>query len=121
MCADGTHQRQVTHGGAHESSPFFSPGGGRIVLARNGRIVIARTDGTDPVRLTYDRKARDPAFSPNGRRIVFAGAPGEEAREDLADAPRRHPQAPVRRANANLSIALHPDFDPDGSHIVFQR
>ena len=79
MRADGTHQRQVTHWPTAESAPSFSPGGGRIVMTRGwdgaGDIVIVRTDGTEPVRLTSGKQARDPVFSPNGRRIVFAGKP----------------------------------------------
>jgi Tol biopolymer transport system component len=121
MRADGTHQRQVTHGGAYESSPSFSPGGGRIVMARGyprGNIVIVHTDGTDPVRLTSDREARDPAFSPNGRRIVFAGAPREERAGGIWVMRRDGTHKRLLAANPNVD---HPDFDPDGSHIVFHR
>ena len=118
MRADGTHQRQVTHGGAHETSPSFSPGGGRIVMARNGRIVVARTDGTESVRLTHDWAARDPAFSPNGRRIVFAGAPGKERPLGIWVMRRDGTHKRLLRDNGNT---YHPDFDPDGSHIVFER
>jgi len=118
MHADGTHQRQVTHGGAYETSPYFSPGGGRIVMSRNGRIVIARTDGTESVRLTHDWAAWDPAFSPNGRRIVFSGAPGKERERGIWVMRRDGTHKRLLRANAN---ADDPDFDPDGSHIVFHR
>jgi Tol biopolymer transport system component len=122
MHADGTDQRQVTDGTTPESSPSFSPGGARIVMTRGrdytGNIVIVRTDGTDPVRLTSDRIARDPAFSPNGRRIVFAGAPREERERGIWVMRRDGTHKRLLRANAN---ADDPDFDPDGSHIVFHR
>src|SRR3954468_2579361 len=69
MRANGTHQRQITHWPASESSPAFSPGGRRIVMTHGwdvaGDIVIARTDGTEPVRLTSGKQARDPVFSPH--------------------------------------------------------
>ncbi len=122
MSADGTDQRQVTHGATPESSPSFSPGGARIVMTRGwntqGNIVIVRTDGTDPVRLTSDREARDPAFSPNGRRIVFSGAPREEREGGIWVMRRDGSHKRLLRANPNVD---NPDFDPDGSHIVFDR
>ena len=122
MRADGTHQRQVTHGTTTESSPSFSPGGARIVMVRGwntqGNIVIVRTDGTDPVRLTHGREARDPAFSPNGRRIVFAGAPSEERPRGIWVMRRDGTHKRLLATNPNHDS---PDFDPDGSHIVFHR
>jgi Tol biopolymer transport system component len=122
MRADGTHQRQVTHGTTPESSPSFSPGGARIVMTRGwntqGNIVIVRTDGTDPVQLTYDREARDPAFSPNGRRIVFAGAPREERPRGIWV---MRPDGTHKRRLARDPNHDNPDFDPDGSHLVFHR
>ena len=122
MRADGTHQRQVTHGATPDSSPSFSPGGARIVTARGwgytGNIVIVRADGTHPVRLTYDREARDPAFSPNGRRIVFAGAPREERERGIWV--MRRDGTHKRRLGGDPN-SYSPDFDPDGSHIVFHR
>jgi Tol biopolymer transport system component len=117
MRADGTHQRQVTHGGAYESSPSFSPGGGRIVMARNGRIVKIRTDGTESVRLTSGWAARDPVFSPGGKRIVFAGAPREERERGIWV--MRRDGTHKRLLAAEGGDYMHPDFDPDGSHIVF--
>jgi Tol biopolymer transport system component len=130
MRADGTHQRQVTHGTTPESSPSFSPGGGRIVMTRGwdtqGNIVIVRTDGTDPVRLTSGRVARNPSFSPNGRRIVFAGAPREERPRGIwvmrRDGTHKRLLADEGRyPGEEVWDFRHPDFDPDGSHIVFQR
>ncbi len=123
MRADGTHQRQVTHGSLPKRSPSFSPGGGRIVMTRGwnggmGNIVIVRTDGTKSVRLTSGRWARDPAFSPNGRRIVFAGAPREEAASGIWVMRRDGTHKRLLAADPNSDS---PDFDPDGSHIVFHR
>jgi Tol biopolymer transport system component len=118
MHSDGTHQGQVTRGPAWETSPSFSPGGGRIVMSRNGRIVIARTDGTESVRLTHDWAAWDPAFSPNGRLVVFAGAPGKGRPRGIWVMGRDGTHKRLLRANPNVD---EPDFDPDGSHIVFHR
>jgi Tol biopolymer transport system component len=124
MRADGTDQRQVTHGATSASSPSFSPGGARIVMARGwdvrGNIVIVRADGTDPVRLTSGRWARDPAFSPNGRRIVFAGRPREESSPGIWVMRRDGTHKRLLAAEGAPEFE-HPDFDPDGSHIVFDR
>jgi dipeptidyl aminopeptidase/acylaminoacyl peptidase len=125
MRADGTNQRQVTHGPAYESSPSFSPGGGRIVMDRNGSIVKVRTDGTHPVRLTSGRGARDPVFSPGGKRIVFAGSPREDASSGIwimrRDGTHKRLLANEARDPEDELDYLRPDFDPDGSHIVFER
>ena len=130
MRADGTHQRQVTHGSIPDSSPAFSPGGGRIVMAHGwdviGNIVIVRTDGTDPVRLTSGRAAGYPAFSPDGKWIAFSGRPREELplgiwvmRRDGTH--KRLLANQARDVEAPAVYYAHPDFSPDGSHIVFQR
>lgn len=124
MHADGTRQRQVTHGATAVSSPSFSPGGGRIVMARGwdirGNIVIVHTDGSDPMRLTSDWEAEDPAFSPNGRRIVFSGAPREERPRGIW-VMRRNGTHKRLLAAEGYPDYMNPDFDPDGSHIVFER
>src|SRR6185295_7396783 len=105
-------------------SPSFSPGGGRIVMARGwdirGNIVIVHTDGTDPVRLTRDREAEDPAFSPNGRRIVFSGAPRDERPRGIWVMRRDGTHKRLLAAEGDPDY-MNPDFDPDGSHIVFER
>jgi Tol biopolymer transport system component len=125
MRADGSHQHRVTHTPAWESSPSFSPGGGRIVMARNLNIVKVRTDGTESVRLTSGRAARDPAFSPGGKRIVFAGRPKQEAPSGIwvmrRDGTHKRLLANEARDPENELDYVHPDFDPDGSHIVFER
>jgi Tol biopolymer transport system component len=125
MRADGTHQRQVTHSPASESAPSFSPGGGRIVMTRGwdlaGDVVIVRTDGTDPVRLTSGKQARDPVFSPNGRRIAFAGKPTKASEFGIWIMRRDGSHRRLLASNASGPDNEHPDFSPDGSHIIYWR
>jgi Tol biopolymer transport system component len=125
MRADGTHQRQVTRWPAAESAPLFSPGGGRIVMTHGwdgaGDIVIVRTDGTEPVRLTSGKQARDPVFSPDGRRIVFAGKPTKRSEFGIWIMRRDGTHRRLLASNASGPDNEHPDFSPDGSHIVYER
>ncbi len=122
MRADGTHQRQVTRGPAWETAPSFSPGGGRIVMSRNGNIVKVRTDGTKSVRLTSGQGASNPVFSPSGRRIVFEGEARKRSQNGIWSM-RRDGTHKRLLANQEDSGGFydHPDFDPDGSHIVFEQ
>jgi Tol biopolymer transport system component len=123
MRADGGHPHQVTHGPAYDTSPSFSPGGRRILMLHNGNVAIARTDGTKLVKLTRGHKASDPAFSPNGRRIVFARRPRTESPNGIWVMRRdgTHKRL-LARADTDAGVEYaHPDFSPDGSHIVFSR
>ena len=125
MRADGTHQRQVTHWLGSEWAPSFSPGGGRIVMTHGwdiaGDIVIVRTDGTERVRLTSGKQARDPVFSPDGRRIVFAGKPTKASEFGIWIMRRDGTHRRLLASNASGPDNEHPDFSPDGSHIVYER
>jgi len=79
MDADGTNKRQLTTPrGEGDDQPDWSPDGAWIAFSRETEssrhdIFVVRSDGTGLRRLT--RHARGnymPAWSPNGRRIVFA-------------------------------------------------
>jgi Tol biopolymer transport system component len=68
MRADGSHQRRVARLGGR---PNYSPHGKRITFDRRFRgIWVMRADGSHTHRLTNHGDS-DPAFSPNGKRIVF--------------------------------------------------
>lgn len=66
---DGSSLRQVNPRGI---SPDWSPRGRRIVVSSGSDIASMRADGSDFRRLTNGRAVdSQPAFSPNGKRIVF--------------------------------------------------
>lgn len=70
----GGTARRLTDG----SSPSFSPGGQRIAFVKQRKltseeIYVMRSDGTAARRLTHNVSNEEgPAWSPNGRRLVFA-------------------------------------------------
>ncbi|WP_435771812.1 TolB family protein [Nocardioides sp. SYSU DS0651] len=83
-----------------------------------GDLWVVRADGTDAVRLTDDALLEiTPAWSPDGRRIAFACATGEDAQYDLyvmdADGSRR------RRVTATPECEETPRWSPDGARLYF--
>jgi len=79
--ADGTDARQVTHNGAANFAPFFTPDGKHIIFASNMDdpqrrkfdIYVIGVDGSGLERITYgDQFDAFPMFSPDGRKLVWA-------------------------------------------------
>jgi Tol biopolymer transport system component len=81
MKADGTNPRQITHNGAANFCPYFTPDGKKIIYSSNagdpkGRefdLYLVSKDGGEPERLTtapgFDGF---PMFSPDGQYVVWA-------------------------------------------------
>jgi Tol biopolymer transport system component len=77
---DGTGRRQLTHVGAAQAAgaPDWSADGAKIVYESNQtgdyRIWVMKADGSGKRRLTSDPGFADlePAWSPNGKRILFS-------------------------------------------------
>lgn len=100
--------------------PSFSANGKRIVFSRyrlrtsRTGIFVMRSDGTRIKRLTDGRSDSSPAFSPDGRHIVFQASPRRSApRIVMIDRYGQNRHA--------LARGLTPSFSPDGEHIVFTR
>jgi TolB protein len=89
MAADGSDVRQITRFRTVSTYPSYSPDGKRITFrrvtdepafrwdltasARNSEVFVMNADGSDPVNISKSA-AYDgwPAWSPDGKRIVFS-------------------------------------------------
>jgi dipeptidyl aminopeptidase/acylaminoacyl peptidase len=100
----------------------WSPDGSTIAFTQAsgfGDVWLVDADGSHPRRLdTGSLPAQDPAWSPDGRRILFSSGTSLYT----IDADKGQPQ-PVDLASAlvpGIGAGLHwPAWSPDGSHIAF--
>jgi WD40-like Beta Propeller Repeat len=104
------------------SDPAWSANGRRIAFVRypnnqGGEIYTMRADGSKVRRVTFTPDANDsgPAFSPNGRRIVYTSAKQHPARYRVIS---------IRSDGSHRRVlawrGLFPDWAPNGKHIVYQ-
>jgi dipeptidyl aminopeptidase/acylaminoacyl peptidase len=128
--ADGTHLRRLTHDPSDDRQPSWSPDGSQIVFS-NGRPVGARerkekregyvirhlylmwADGSHLRRLTHGTTVdQTPAWSPDGRTILFAAID--------APLPRLESIRPSGgRPHWIGETGLDPDWSPKGDAIAF--
>ncbi len=82
MDADGNNKHQVTHNGAANFAPYFTPNGKRIIFASNQTdpksargfdLFIINVDGSNQERVTYYPDFDSfPMFSSDGKKLVWA-------------------------------------------------
>lgn len=82
MDADGKNKRQITHNGAANFAPYFTPDGKRIIFATNVAdpksargfdLYIINVDGTNEERVTfYPDFDSFPMFTSDGKKLVWA-------------------------------------------------
>jgi len=120
--ADGYAMRLTRTPKSHELDPAASPDGRliaytRILLARPGSEIWAvRKDGSHQ---RFIARGSDPAWSPDGKRIVFVGP-----RQPRVSKPEiyimRADGTHIRRLTKNWNASdRSPAFSPDGKRIVF--
>lgn len=80
VSVDGTGLIQLTDNSAADGEPDVSPDGSRIVFAsdRDGTpsVYVMAADGTDVQKLTTGPRGFTPAWSPDGRTVVYITEPG---------------------------------------------
>jgi len=146
---DGTGERPLTDFGAC-GGPAFSPDGKQVAFHCRGdqdvypdtgfgQIYLVEIAGGEPRRLKFDGilAAEHPAFSPDGKSLVFVGLSevrkqGEDDEAQvfatlsvsIADIQSGKTRAVLRHKNAMLDagyIYSHPAFSPDGQWILWQQ
>jgi TolB protein len=115
---DGSGLRRITRNRVSDSSPAWSPDGGRLAIERNARIATIDPDGSHARFLTPPRlHAFDPAWSPSGRRIAFiARAEGADASDLFCIGVNGTGLQRVTRTTRSES---HPSWSPDGRRIAY--
>ena len=125
----GGDLRLVAQAPVAHPSPSFSASGRRVLFTTYTKLVTVRSDGSGGRRvLASVRPGRagaftDPSFSPDGRWIVFAGAPQRDAKQGIWKVRRDGSRLRyLARINRQRSVGEGaPDFSPDGRRIVFSR
>ncbi len=117
MKTDGSDVRVI----ASEESAFgatFSPDGSRVVFNVGGYIVEApATGGESKVVLRDQFWNADPAYSPDGSTLVFSSNRGGNNGSEIYSMPAGGGEiTPLTE-----TYAVHPQFTPDGSRIVYTR
>jgi Tol biopolymer transport system component len=128
MRANGRHQHQIIRLGFRASSsrvePSFSPSGGRIVFELRRSIATVGIHGNNLRRLvigSYRGGVGSPEYSPDGKRIAFAGVPeGRDVRASIwtMDRDGSHLRR-VTRPPEEYGFDDGPDWSPDGRRIIF--
>ena len=107
--------------------PSWSPDGSRIAFDVNSfdkpphreggnvDIYTANADGTDLTRLTFDKNAHSPAWSPNGREIAYVLGYGSVQQIGVMNADGSNTRQLTDTEGSNNS----PSWSPDGTKIAF--
>lgn len=98
-----------------------APSAAQNVSIDRGNVVLTRS-GARPTQLTTSGQDRDPALSPDGRRVAFVRGEGDASELWIVDAaggaPRRLVGArPSDDPQENLTEFTSPRFSPDGGTV----
>lgn len=106
----------------NDEHPSWSPNGARVVMTRQGltgdtnfHAWVANADGSGLRQVTFGASTADPAWAPDGHRIVFIGADALYTLniDDPADTPHQIP--------GTDASSFGPAWSPDGALIAFEH
>jgi hypothetical protein len=106
--ADGSHKGRITDTIDDEQSPDWSPDGMRLVVERDGNVVVVRADGQGSRRLAA---GLSPVWSPGGGRIAYSDG------DDLYSV--RPGGGRPRKLYGAAGAQTEPAWSPDGRRIAF--
>ena len=118
---DGSELRQITHGPGEATTPDWSPDGRWLAYSLDEcNIALVRADGTGQRIIpsqTPDGCETDPAFTPDGRRLVFERY--DAVADDDAIWIMNLNGTDRRRIGTGPGGAATPEVSPDGQTITF--
>jgi len=132
--SDASGLRQLAGGPAYYRRPRWSPDRRRIVVGRHadgspGEILVIDVDGKGgTVRLA---EGADPAWSPDGTKIVFTSSGGAPLGSAFGIYVMNADGSGIRQLTSPNNVDqcskgasandLNPDWSPDGKRIIFER
>jgi TolB protein len=130
MSGDGKNLDQFTFGPgkAMNVEPAISPDGTKVAFSsdRSGRpmIYVTGIKGGTVTRLTFaGHYNATPSWSPDGKKIVFAGFDKEKSNFDVfimnADGSNLERLTSAKKPNGRWANNEDPSFSPDGRHVLF--
>ena len=119
MNADGRELHQVGSAVTDTSGLTWSPDGDELAYGDgiHGGIYKIRVDGTGLMKLTAE--GTSPAWSPDGKTIVFRNAPMLDTMN--ADGSRVRHLVEPKNSNKHLYTYHAPVWSPDGRHLLLVR
>ena len=125
MASDGKDVRRLVESEDDDTCARVAPGGETFIYLANlasgqDDVMMRKRDGTAPINLTKTRAPDGwPAWTPDGKRIVYSAAPKGRFRLHVMAADGSDPNALTSgEGDYNDARAC---VSPDGKHVVFNR